>query len=114
MLRIFFHGVLALMLIAVSVPALSQQAEPETTPDESVKKAAEEGGYSKFVGAIVMECAVRLFLLGDNFRKAPEAITSVLGDIPMIGAETYGEIRMTPGEFSGFHNTTTVVLLLVE
>ena len=32
--------------------------------------------------------------------------------IPMLGWETYGEIRLEPGQFSGFHNTTSVVLLL--
>lgn len=76
------------------------------------RQAAEEEGLASAAGALVVECAVRQFLLGDDFPKAPAAMREVLGDIPMLGGEAYGEMRMEPGEFSGYHNTTTVLLLL--
>ena len=42
-----------------------------------------------------------------------DAIKEVLGkDIPIHGFETYGEICMDPNQFSGFHNTTTVIALI--
>lgn len=81
---------------------------------ERARAAAAADGHGTVAGAIVIECAVRQFLLGERFHEAPERIRSVLDGAPMIGAETYGEILLRPGEFSGYHNTTTVVLLLVE
>ena len=43
-----------------------------------------------------------------------DEIKSILGKIPIIGFETYGEIGMEPTQMSGFHNTTTVVMLFGE
>lgn len=90
------------------------QIEASRTAAERARAAAVADGHTAFAGALVIECAVRQFLLGDNFPSAPQAIREVLGNVPMIGAELYGEMRLEPGEFSGYHNTTTVVLLLVE
>ena len=81
---------------------------------QQVKQAAEADGYSTFAGVLVIECAVRQFLLGDRFHEAPGAMLDVLDGIPMIGAETYGEMRLEPGQFSGYHNTTTVSLLFLD
>jgi len=81
---------------------------------EHVRQVAEADGYARFGGALVVECAVRKVLLGKRFHEAPESISKVLGGIPMIGAEAYGEIHLAPGDFSGYHNTSTVVLLLPE
>lgn len=92
----------------------ARQIDASRIAAERVKAAAANDGYTQFAGALVIECAVRQFLLGKGFHKAPEAIRDVLGGVPMLGAETYGEMRLVPGEFSGYHNTTTVVLLLVE
>jgi len=90
------------------------QIEASRTAAERARAAAVADGHTAFAGALVIECAVRQFLLGDKFPSAPRAIREVLGNVPMIGAELYGEMRLEPGEFSGYHNTTTVVLLLVE
>lgn len=66
----------------------------------------------KIAGAIVFDCACRSMLLKDKFPLAVEEIKKTLGDIPIIGFETYGEIAMDEGQFSGFHNTTTVIQLI--
>ncbi len=63
-------------------------------------------------GAIVFDCCCRSALLKEKFPQAIEAIKTTLGDVPLIGVETYGEIGMEGGQLSGFHNTTTVVLLI--
>lgn len=68
---------------------------------------------AKIAGAIVFDCACRSLILKDSFQKAVSEITDVLR-IPLIGFETYGEIAMEIGQLSGFHNTTTVVLLFPE
>lgn len=78
------------------------------------RQAAEDAGYTRFAGAFVFECAVRRLMLGDEFYRAPDAMAKVLDGIPMIGFETYGEIRLEPGQFSGYHNTTSVILLVPE
>jgi methyl-accepting chemotaxis protein len=92
-----------------------RQIQASRDAAEQVKLAARQAGFEKFAGGIVIECAVRQYLLGDRFPLAPRAIGEVLGeDTPLIGAELYGEMRLEPGEFSGYHNTTTVVLLLPE
>lgn len=94
---------------------VEQQVEASRRAARQALENAAAQGYDRFAGALVVECAVRRFLLGDDFCRAPTAIRETLGmDIPMLGAETYGEMRLQPGQFSGFHNTTTVLLLLPE
>jgi len=62
-------------------------------------------------GAVIFDCACRAMILKEQFAKSIEASQSVLGTIPIIGCETYGEIAMDMGQLSGFHNTATVVML---
>jgi methyl-accepting chemotaxis protein len=76
------------------------------------KQSAENAGYSDFAGILVFDCAVRLLMLGDRFSESVDRFKKVLPGVPILGWETYGEIRLEPGQFSGFHNTTSVVLLL--
>lgn len=68
----------------------------------------------KPAGAIIFDCAVRGAILGLDFHKAVAEIKKVVGDIPLIGLETYGELALEEGQLSGFHNTTTVVMLLPD
>lgn len=83
---------------------------------DSARQAAENAlaaaGNAKLAGAIVFDCCCRAIILGDEFYRGRDAIKDVLGDIPLIGYETYGEIAMESGQMSGFHNTTTVLLLI--
>lgn len=79
---------------------------------EIAKLEAEKEGITEFSGLLVFECGVRLKLLGKDFYKSVENYKKSLPDVPVLGFETYGEIRMEPGKFSGFHNTTSVILLL--
>jgi hypothetical protein len=68
----------------------------------------------KLAGAIVFDCICRNLILENEFSQAIEEIKKVVGNIPIIGFATYGEIAMEVGQLSGFHNTTTVVLLIPE
>ncbi len=76
------------------------------------KQSAENAGYSKFAGILVFDCAAKQLMLGDIFSKSVDRFKKVLPGVPLLGWETYGEIRLEPGQFSGFHNTSSVVLLL--
>lgn len=75
-------------------------------------QSAENEGYLDFAGLFVFECGVRLMLLGDEFYNSVTQYKKALSGIPILGFETYGEVRLEPGQFSGFHNTTSVGLLL--
>ena len=78
------------------------------------KQSAENAGYSDFAGILAFDCAVRQVMLGDRFSEAVDGFKKVLPGVPMLGWETYGEIRLEPGQFSGFHNTTSVVMLMPQ
>jgi hypothetical protein len=82
---------------------------------ESARKAAHaaiqlaRGG--KLAGAIIFDCACRAMILKEQFEEAVKAVKETVGPIPFLGCETYGEIAMEMGQLSGFHNTTTVIML---
>lgn len=83
---------------------------------ESARRAAEIALQSipkgtQIAGALIFDCACRAMILEEQFSKAIEASRQVLGPIPFIGCETYGEIAMEAGQLSGFHNTATVMML---
>lgn len=88
---------------------------PKEAQIVSARKAAEAAlqaaGGVELAGAVIFDCVCRDVILGDDFPKAVDEIKSVLR-VPLVGFETYGEIAMEIGQLSGFHNTTTVVLLL--
>lgn len=91
---------------------------PEKDQIEAARTAAEramaQSNGAEIAGALVFDCCCRGIILGDNFAKGIDAIKSEIGDIPLLGWETYGEICMDPGQFSGYHNTTTVVSLILK
>ena len=76
------------------------------------RQSAENAGYSKFAGILVFDCAVSQLMLKDRFSENVDRCKKVLPGVPLLGWETYGEIRLEPGQFSGFHNTSSVILLL--
>ena len=78
---------------------------------EEAERAISQMGKENIAGALVFDCAIRSLILKDDFPKAVKGINDALG-VPLIGFETYGEIGMKVGDPSGFHNTTTVVVLI--
>jgi len=91
---------------------LDDQVNAAEEAAKMARRSAENAGYSEFAGILVFDCAHRQLILGDRFLEAVDRFKKVLPGVPMLGWETYGEIRMEPGQFSGFHNSTSVVLLL--
>lgn len=91
---------------------------PQEDQIKSARTAAELAlkavGNVKLAGALVFDCVCRSLILDNRFFEGIQAVKSVIGNIPIIGFETYGEIGLVPGQLSGFHNTTTVVLLIPE
>lgn len=82
--------------------------------NSAAKMARKSIGKKKISGALVFDCVCRALYLGDkDFWEAIKTIKSEIGDdVPLQGYETYGEICMDPNQFSGFHNTTSVITLI--
>lgn len=78
----------------------------------AISNAKQKAGNTKLAGALVFDCVCRGIICGNNFDKTIDEYKKVIGDIPLLGWETYGEICIDPGDFSGFHNTTSVIMLL--
>ncbi len=93
---------------------LERQIKAAEEAARTAKQSAENAGYTDFAGILVFDCAVRQLMLGDRFSEAVDRFKNVLPGVPMLGWETYGEIRLEPGQFSGFHNTSSVVLLIPD
>ncbi|MDP3277532.1 MAG: FIST N-terminal domain-containing protein [Deltaproteobacteria bacterium] len=106
---------------ASDVPQGARMRITESTADRQVASALEAArgarkqlGESKVAGAVVFDCICRNLILGARFNDAVQGMAHVLGDVPLAGFETYGEIALDEGELSGFHNTTSVVLAFPE
>jgi methyl-accepting chemotaxis protein len=88
----------------------------QSTPDRQVESAREAARLAAerlngpSAGALVFDCICRNLILGDQFGGAVRGMSEALGDVPLAGFETYGEIALAAGDMSGFHNTTSVVL----
>jgi len=89
------------------------ESDPQRQVDsarEAARRASAQIGGAKIAGALVFDCICRNLILGNRFSDAVKTISDELGNVPLAGFETYGEIALDAGELSGFHNTTTVVL----
>lgn len=89
------------------------ESEPHRQIDsarEAARRALAQVDGVPLAGAVVFDCICRNLILKDQFQTAIAGIYHELGQVPLAGFETYGEIALDVGDLSGFHNTTTVVL----
>jgi hypothetical protein len=84
--------------------------EQVTSARAAAKRARAQLNGAEIAGALVFDCACRKALLEDRFFSAVEAVSKELGGATVAGFESYGEIALNQGDFSGFHNATTVIL----
>ena len=89
--------------------ASTPQRQIESARGAAARARAQLAGQA-VAGALVVDCGCRKLILNDRFCEAVRAIASELGDVPIAGFESYGEIALNDDDFSGFHNTTTVLL----
>lgn len=92
----------------------SVKSEQVDSARATARQAKEALQGRKAAGALVFDCVCRSLILGPDFKEAVEAIKAEVGNIPVVGFETYGEICMDAKSFSGFHNTTSVVALIAD
>jgi methyl-accepting chemotaxis protein len=104
---------------AVDIPEGTVLRVMHGSRDEQIRSARETARNARadaetaYAGAFIYDCACREIILGDEFGRAVDAMAEELG-VPLCGFETYGEMCMQMGQLSGYHNTTTVVMLLPE
>lgn len=62
-------------------------------------------------GALIYDCGCRRMSLGDRYGESVAGMIDSL-EMPLQGAEVFGEICMDERQVSGYHNTTAVVMVL--
>lgn len=108
------------LLFASEVPEGAFLRITESVPERQIASAraaakqARERLDGAPAGALVFDCICRNLILKERFIEAVSAMSEELGNQPLAGFETYGEIALDSGEVSGFHNTTSVVLAFPE
>ncbi|HKB75893.1 MAG TPA: FIST N-terminal domain-containing protein [Myxococcales bacterium] len=106
---------------AAGVRQGSQVAILDGVPKNMVaaaRAAAEEAKANlqgaKPAGVLLFDCVCRGMILKNEFQKEIDAIRSVMGDVPVGGFLTYGEIANYGGSVEAWHNTTAVCVAIPE
>ena len=106
---------------AAGVRQGSQVAILDGVPKNMVaaaRSAAEEAKANlqgaKPAGVLLFDCVCRGMILKDQFQKEIEAVRSVMGDVPVGGFLTYGEIANYGGSVEAWHNTTAVCVAIPQ
>jgi hypothetical protein len=63
---------------------------------------------------LFFDCVATRLRMGKEFGGELNAMSEVLGRVPYVGCNTYGQIAKVDGQFSGFHNCTAVVCAFPE
>ena len=79
---------------------------------EAAREAREGLRGAKPAGVLVFDCICRGILLKEAFDQEIAAIRNEIGDVPIAGFLTYGEIARYGGSSNGWHNTTAVVVAI--
>lgn len=105
----FVSPILEGSVIKIMNSSQKDQIDSARYAAETALKLLPQG--AQIAGALIFDCACRAMILKEQFSKVIEANRQVLRKIPFLGCETYGEIAMDIGQLSGFHNTSTVMML---
>lgn len=89
--------------------ATSQVKSSRRAADAAREGLSDDGAIA---GVLVFDCVCRRLILGDRYADAVDEIRAAFPDVPIAGFASYGEVALSPGDWSGFHNTTSVVLVL--
>ncbi len=78
----------------------------------SVSDAVESGGIEQATGALVISCAARKQVLGTRTYEEFDVLREALGDVPIVGFYSYGEIAPLDGApIARLHNETMVSIV---
>jgi hypothetical protein len=63
-------------------------------------------------GVLLFDCVCRGIILKDGFQREIDAVRGVMGEVPVAGFLTYGEIASYSGRIESWHNTTAVAVAI--
>lgn len=63
-------------------------------------------------GVLLFDCICRGMILKEGFQREIDAVRGVMGDVPLAGFLTYGEIASYSGRLESWHNTTAVAVAI--
>jgi methyl-accepting chemotaxis protein len=96
-----------------SVSILDGEVDSMLSAAASAAREARDGlAGGEAAAAVLFDCVCRGMILGDQFKREIDAVREALGNVPVVGFLTYGEIARYPGRSSGWHNATAVVLAI--
>lgn len=64
--------------------------------------------------ALFFDCVATRLRCGDHFASEVETVANGVGDAPLVGCNTHGQIARAEGQFEGFHNCTAVVCVFPD
>lgn len=104
---------------AASIPQGSYVSILDGKPDAMVQAASSAAQEAlaglqgrEPAGVLLFDCICRGLILKDQFRREIEAVRAVVGNVPVAGFLTYGEIASYSGRLESWHNTTAVALVI--
>jgi hypothetical protein len=104
---------------AAEVPQGSHVAILDGKPEAMVAAAASAAREAvanlqgeKPAGVLLFDCICRGMILKERFHEEIDAIRGVVGDVPVAGFLTYGEIASYSRRIDSWHNTTAVALAI--
>lgn len=101
--------------VSSSVSIMSASAGSSTdAARDATDDAVKQLGDSKPGGALMFDCVATRLRLGKEFGSELDAVRTRLGNVPLAGCNTYGQVASAEGQFTGFHNCTAVVCVFPE
>ncbi|MEO6965096.1 MAG: FIST N-terminal domain-containing protein [Acidobacteriaceae bacterium] len=98
-----------------AVNIMTATAESSTSAArEATEDALMQLDENRPAGALLFDCVATRLRLGKQFGNELAAVGETLGDIPMAGCNTYGQVASAEGQFTGFHNCTAVICVFPE
>jgi len=104
---------------AAEVPQGAHVAILDGKPDAMVAAARQAAAEAlqnlqgqQPAGVLLFDCVCRGLILKDGFQREIDAVREVMGEVPVAGFLTYGEIASYSGRIESWHNTTAVALAI--
>jgi len=104
---------------AAEVPQGAHVAILDGKPDAMVAAARQAAAEAlqnlqgqQPAGVLLFDCVCRGLILKDAFQREIDAVREVMGEVPVAGFLTYGEIASYSGRVESWHNTTAVALAI--
>ena len=98
---------------AVSIMSADGKVAAEAAVEAAEDALAQLEG-NKPGAALFFDCVATRLRVGKGFGNELSAVADKLGQVPLVGCNTYGQVAQVEGQFSGFHNCTAVVCVIPE